>query len=58
MNINNFNSVQEFEFSRKSMKKTMYYHAKALIHLKLLRIKRFSRKQNSFNRNNIKSIII
>ena len=57
MNISNSNFVQDIEFSKKSMKKTMRRHAKTSIHLKLLKNKRFSRKQNSINRNNIESII-
>ena len=57
MKINNFNSVQNIEFLKKSMKKIMNRHARTLIHLKLLKNKRFSRKQNSINRNNIESII-
>ena len=56
MNINSFNSVQDIEFSRKLMKKIMRCHARASIHLKLLKNKRFFQKQNSINRNNIESM--
>ena len=57
MNINSSNSVQNIEFLRKSMKKTIRRHARASIHLKLLKNKRSPRKQNSINRSNIELII-
>ena len=57
MNINIFNSVQDIKLSKKLMKKTMRCHARTLIYLKLLKIKWFSRRQNSINWNNIESII-
>ena len=57
MNIKNFNSVQDIESSRKSINKIISYYAREPIHLKLLKNKRFSREQNSINRNNIELII-
>ena len=39
MNINNFNFIQDIEFSRKSMNKTMRRYTKMSIYLKLLKNK-------------------